>query len=97
MGGGALRGLNAAGGFLSHPRKPRVLYLTAFLLPMLIMGFIWAVCGVIPFGSKMILAHDQWHQYYPFYIDLRSRLQNGSSLLHSWTTGMGTSYLPLFA
>ena len=94
---GTLRGLNGAGGFLSRPRKPRWLYLTAFLLPVLIMGFIWAVCGVIPFGSKMILAHDQWHQYYPFYLDLRSRLQNGQSLFHSWTTGMGTNYLSLAA
>ena len=92
-----LRGLNSAGGFLSKPRKPRWLYLTAFLLPVLIMGFIWAVCGVTPFGSRMILAHDQWHQYYPFFLDLRSRIQNGESLFHSWTTGMGTNYLSLFA
>lgn len=97
MAGGTLRGLNAAGGFLSRPRKPRHLYLLSFFLPFFIMGVIWAVCGVIPFGSKMILAHDQWHQYYPFFLDLRSRLQNGQSLLHSWTTGMGTSYLPMFA
>ena len=97
MARGTVRGLNAAGGFLSRPRKPRYLYLAAFFLPVFIMTVTWAVCGVIPFGTKMILAHDQWHQYYPFYIDLRERLQNGQSLLHSWTTGMGTSYLPLFA
>ena len=97
MAGGTVRGLNAAGGFLSRPRNPRYLYLTAFFLPVFIMGVIWAVCGVIPFGSKMILAHDQWHQYYPFYINLRERLQNGESLFHSWNTGMGTSYLPLYA
>ena len=94
---GTLRGLNRAGGFLSKPRKPRWLYLTAFLMPVVIMGLIWAVCGVTPFGNKMILAHDQWHQYYPFFLDLRSRLQNGQSLFHSWTTGMGTNYLSLFA
>ena len=97
IGRGTLRGLNAAGGFLTRPRKARWLYLTAFLTPVVILGFMWAVCGVIPFGTKMILAHDQWHQYYPFFLDLRSRLQNGESLLHSWTTGMGTNYLSLFA
>ena len=37
MSGGALRGLYAAGGFLSRPRKTRWLYLTAFLLPVLTM------------------------------------------------------------
>ncbi len=94
---GAVRGLNAAGGFLTRPRRPRYLYLTAFFLPFVIMAIMWAVCGVIPFGSKMILAHDQWHQYYPFFLDLRSRLRDGDSLLHSWTTGMGTNYLSLFA
>ena len=96
MAGGTVRGLNAAGGFLSRPRKPRYLYLTAFFLPLLIVGVMWAVCGVIPFGSKMILAHDQWHQYYPFFLNLRARLQNGGSLLHSWNTGMGTNYLGLY-
>ncbi len=89
--------MDAAGDFLIRPRKPRTVYLTAFFLPFLLMAVMWAVCGVIPFGSKMILAHDQWHQYYPFFLDLRSRLQNGQSLFHSWTTGMGTSYLSLFA
>lgn len=97
MAGRSLRGLETAGGFLSRPRKPRLLYLIAFFLPVLIMGFMWTVCGVVPFGSKMILAHDQWHQYYPFFLDLRSRLQDGQSLLHSWTTGMGTNYLSLYA
>ena len=97
MANGTLRGLHAAGGFLSRPRKPRYLYLAAFFLPVLILAFMWAVCGVIPFGRKMILAHDQWHQYYPFFLDLRDRLRNGESLFHSWTTGMGTNYLSLFA
>ncbi len=93
----SLRGLERTGGLLTRPRRARYLYLTAFFLPVLVMGVVWAVNGVIPFGGKMILAHDQWHQYYPFYLDLRDRLQNGQSLFHSWTTGMGTNYLSLFA
>ena len=97
LGRGSRSRVDAAGDFLSRPRKPRTLYLTAFFLPFLLMAVMWAVSGVIPFGSKMILAHDQWHQYYPFFLDLRSRLQNGQSLFHSWTTGMGTNYLSLFA
>ncbi|MBR4701559.1 MAG: YfhO family protein [Oscillospiraceae bacterium] len=89
--------LRTGGGFLARQRKPWQVYLVAFLLPTLIMGILWIINKVTPFGSRMILAHDQWHQYYPFYLDLRDRLRNGDSLLHSWTTGMGTSYLPLFA
>ena len=90
-------GLRRCGGVFSHRRKPRYVYLLAFFLPIFVMGVLWAIHKVAPFGSKMILAHDQWHQYYPFYLDLRRRLLAGDSLLHSWTTGMGTSYLPLFA
>ncbi|MBQ1371907.1 MAG: YfhO family protein, partial [Oscillospiraceae bacterium] len=83
--------------FFVRPRKTRTLYLTAFFVPFFWFFIIWALCGVYPFGDRMLLAHDQWHQYYPFFLDLRSKLQNGQSLFHSWTTGMGTSYLPLFA
>ncbi len=91
------RAPGAMGGFLTRDRRPRTVYLTSFFLPFLVMFILWACYGVWPFGSKMILAHDQWHQYYPFFVELRTRLKEGGSLLHSWTTGMGTSYLPLLA
>ena len=88
---------NRLGAALTAPRKAAPVYLTAFFLPVVLLGMLWLVNGTWPFGTKMILAHDQWHQYYPFYLDLRARLHSGASLLHSWTTGMGTAYLPLFA
>ena len=94
---GFMHTLESIGGVFSHRRKPRYVYLCAFFLPFLVMFLLWAIHAVAPFGTKMILAHDQWHQYYPFYLDLRSRILSGQSLFHSWTTGMGTSYLPLFA
>ena len=90
-------GVQTGGGFFSRQIKPRYVYIAAFFLPVLIIGVIWILNKITPFGPKMILAHDQWHQYYPFYLDLRRRILAGDSLLHSWTTGMGTSYLPLFA
>ncbi|MBO4212266.1 MAG: YfhO family protein [Oscillospiraceae bacterium] len=80
-----------------RPRRLRSLYLAAFFTPFCWLFLVWAFLGVHPFGGRMLLSHDQWHQYYPFFLDLRARLQNGQSLFHSWTTGMGTSYLPLFA
>ena len=97
FGRGASRVFAKIGGVLSHRRRPFVVYLWAFFLPFLIIGVIWAIAGVVPFGKNMILAHDQWHQYYPFYLELRERVQSGGSLFHSWTMGMGTNYLPLFA
>ena len=83
------------GGLLSAQRRPGLTYLVSFLIPFIFIGGIWLICGV-GFGNRMILAHDQWHQYYPFFHELRDRLQNGESLLHAWT-GMGTGYLPLIA
>ncbi len=85
------------GSFLTRDRRPRTVYFAAFFMPFLMISVLWACYGVWPFGSKMILAHDQWHQYYPFYLELRTRLKEGGSLLHTWTIGMGTPYLPLFA
>ncbi len=72
-------------------------YLAAFFLPFIIIGLAWAISGVWPFGVNMILAHDQWHQYYPFFLVLQEKLQTGGSLLYSWRIGMGTNFLSLAA
>lgn len=81
-------------------------------LPLLLSFFIpFAICclaftvvslllsqrGLYPFGNDMILAHDGWHQYYPFFSDFRDRLVNGGSLEYTWNIGMGTGYASLFA
>ena len=92
-----LPGLDSAGKLLTDRRRPIVVYLLAFFLPVLLMGVLWAISGVAPFGSRMILAHDQWHQYYPFFVNFRERMQNGDSLFYSWNTGMGTNYLSLYS
>ena len=89
--------LDKPAGCLTKDAKARSVYLLAFFIPFLIVGLLWAFHGVWPFGDQMILAHDQWHQYYPFYLDLHRKLQNGNSLLFSWTGGMGTNYLSLMA
>lgn len=94
---GSFRRVQTGGGFLARPRKARYVYLLAFFVPMLVIELLWAIHEVMPFGDQMILAHDQWHQYYPFYLDLRERLVEGNSLLHSWRTGMGINYLSMFA
>ena len=71
-------------------------YLLGFFLPFLLITIGFAVGGAV-FGNKMILAHDQWHQYFPFFLDLQRKLQSGGSLFYSWTGGLGTNYLSLGA
>ncbi len=72
-------------------------FIVAFFLPFLLMYVCFACAGVEPFGDKQILVTDLWHQYYPFLVDFQSKLQEGGSLLWTWSSGGGTNYLALMA
>lgn len=91
-----LHGLDDVGGALCSRRPSWQVYLIAFGLPFVALLLVWLGACVI-FGNQMILAHDQWHQYYPFFLDLQRKLQNGNSLFYSWTNAMGTNYLSMAA
>ena len=69
----------------------------AFFVPFLIMGIAFASYKVYPFGDQQILVTDFWQQYYPFYCDFQSKLKEGSSMLWSWGTGLGTNYIALIS
>ena len=69
----------------------------SFFVPFLIMGVAFASYKVYPFGDQQILVTDFWQQYYPFYCDFQSKLQEGSSMLWSWGTGLGTNYIALIS
>ncbi len=71
--------------------------LLSFLLPFFLSFAVFAFIGAYPFGDGTILAHDGWHQYYPFLLNLRDKLLHGGSLQYTWNVGMGSSYLSLFA
>lgn len=82
---------------LSHRRAARVPLLLSFLLPFCIAYLAFFIGGLYPIGDKQLLAHDEWHQYYPFLVSFRDKLLHGGSLQYTWDVGMGTSYLSLFA
>ena len=69
----------------------------SFALPFLIVGAVFALAGVYPFGNGQIMASDGWHQYYPFLLTLREKLRTGGSLEYLRSIGMGTNYAPLYA
>ncbi len=69
----------------------------AFLLPFLGMCGVMLVCGFYPFGKAMILYSDMYHQYYPFFVDMRDSILSGDGLLWNWGIGMGLDYMGLFA
>ena len=77
--------------------ETRIFLILSFLLPVLIMWFFFAQNKVHPFGDNQILVTDLWHQYYPFFRIEHEKLQNFSSLLYSWDTGLGTNFISLMS
>lgn len=80
-----------------NPSNTKLYLVLSFFLPFLLLGTAYAVNGVYPFGDKQILVTDLWQQYYPFLSDFQAKLQEGSSLLYSWDTGMGSNFVALSA
>ncbi len=68
-----------------------------FLLTFGILLLAFSKEGVYPFGNKQIMIIDSWHQYFPFFSELHTKLREGGSLFHSWNVGMGTNFLYLMA
>ncbi len=69
----------------------------AFLIPAGIMGAAFVFKRFFPFGNGMILVADSWHQYYPFLYEYQQMLKEGGSLMYSWNTGGGSSFLGVIA
>ena len=51
---------------------------------------------IIPFGEKIIYRMDLYHQYGPLFSELYDRLTSSESLIYSWNSGLGSSFLGNF-
>ena len=51
---------------------------------------------IIPFGDRIIYRMDLYHQYGPLFTELYDRLTSGESLIYSWNSGLGSSFLGNF-
>ena len=49
--------------------------------------------NTLVFGDNTVLRMDLYHQYGPLYAELYDRITNGYSLVYSWTSGLGGSFL----
>lgn len=79
-------------------QKKRPSYLTlSFLLPFFGVLLVMLFSQYKPFGGYAILYSDMYHQYYPFFVEFRSTLRSGGSLLHNWSVGMGMDYLAMIS
>ena len=64
----------------------------AFIVPFVLMWTAFSVFEVFPFGNNQTMVSDAWHQYYPFMVELRSKLLNGESLFYTWNNGLGINF-----
>ena len=68
----------------------------SFAASALVMLLVYICFELIPFGSRTILRMDLYHQYGPLFAELYERLVGGESLIYSWATGLGSSFLGNF-
>ncbi len=65
----------------------------AFICSTVLMLLVYYCYEIIPFGGRTVLRMDLFHQYGPLFAELYDRITEGKSLLYSWTTGGGGSFL----
>lgn len=80
-----------------HWKRDWKLLLGAFLIPVLILGLVYALQGFYPFGDRTPLTVDLYHQYAPFLNALRDKLRGGESFWYSWNGSLGMNFLAVFA
>lgn len=65
----------------------------SFLCSTVLMLLVYYSFEVIPFGGRTVLRMDLFHQYGPLFAELYDRITEGKSLIYSWTTGGGGSFI----
>ncbi len=73
------------------------IFFLSFSIPILLMGFVYVLRGVYPFGESSILMGDLYTQYIPFYNHLYDVLKGEGSLFYAWEAGMGLNFWATFA
>ncbi|MBR5992119.1 MAG: YfhO family protein [Clostridia bacterium] len=61
---------------------------------MLLVAFCY---DMVPFGDITILRMDMYHQYGPLLAELYDRITHAESLIYSWTSGGGGSFIGNYA
>ena len=64
-----------------------------FLISIIVIGVIYKLQEVTPFGENSLLKIDFFHQYGPMLAELYDRIHSGENLIYTFNTGLG---LPFF-
>jgi uncharacterized membrane protein YfhO len=87
------RTLNKRNGKLAQFIDNNIYVGLAFLCSTVLMLLVYYTYEIIPFGGRTVLRMDLFHQYGPLFAELVDRISEGKSLLYSWTTGGGGSFI----
>ena len=60
---------------IDRTRQKRRYLALSFFVPFGVMLLCFILGGLWPFGDRQVLAHDMWHQYYPFFVSFREKLR----------------------
>lgn len=79
-------------------KKKRVFfYLGSFLLPLFIVGCVYFILELAPFGNKNLLVSDLGTQYMHFLSMFKRMIQEGTLSFYSFSNVIGGTVLPLAA
>jgi len=83
---------NEAEGRLKGFIRNHLFIILAFAVPALILAVVFALRSFFPFGNRMVMISDGWHQYYPFLTEYQQMLKEGRSPMYSWNVGGGVNF-----
>ena len=81
--------------FPKGPAARRAVCAGAALVTFILFVDVMIIRGVYPFGGNCILRTDLFHQYAPFYSELRHKLLSGESFSFTWDSGLGANFASL--
>lgn len=82
--------------FIGKKISDNAFVLLAFFCSALLSLLIAFCFNLKPFGDRIILRMDLYHQYGPLFAELADKLKGDGSFLYSWTAGGGSSFLGNF-
>ena len=101
---GALYFLILCGNFLiqiilnyQKTKRKELIYLSAFMIPILIMMLLCFFLKITPFGEKTFLINDMWGEYADYMAYFRSILSGENDLFYSFSKSLGDDLLSLLS
>ncbi|WP_066314437.1 YfhO family protein [Bacillus sp. FJAT-29814] len=74
-----------------------LVFLLSFCLPIVIIGTVFIMSGIYPFGKGTVFSSDLFHQYIHFYYYFLEAIKGNESLLYSWNAGLGSNFFGIIA